>query len=91
VADATVIVTIQIPMQESLYLTRYNITLPLSGLNKLFGVCKTAFNFHTKLDSDQNYFLDFDGTEKIYSLGQKFNPSLTDIEQWKKCFFLVIK
>jgi hypothetical protein len=28
-------------------------SLPINGLNILFNNCNTAFNFHTKLDSDR--------------------------------------
>jgi hypothetical protein len=89
VADAIILLTVQIPgaaqqTRESLYPSRHNITLPLNGLNVLFNECNTAFNFHTKLDSDRNYFLDFDGSGLISSLEQNFNPSLTDIEQKEK-------
>jgi hypothetical protein len=89
VADAIVIVSLQIPgmnqlTRESLYPLRHKLTLPLNGLNMLFGECNTAFNFHTKLDSDRNYFLDFDGTGLISSLEQNFNPSVDDIAQREK-------
>jgi hypothetical protein len=54
VADAIVIVSLQIPgmnelTRESLYPLRHKMTLPLNGLNMLFGECNTAFNFHPNL------------------------------------------
>jgi hypothetical protein len=96
VADAIVIVSLQIPgmnqlTRVSLYPSRHKMTLPLNGLNMLFGECNTAFNLHTKLDSDRNYFLDFDGTGLISSLEQNFNPSVDDIAQREKkwlCSFI---
>ena len=89
VADAIVTVTIQVPdvelqQREALFPERHKMTLPLNGLNMIFNSCNTAFNFHTKLDSDRNYFLDFDGPGLISSLEQNFNPSPADIEHREK-------
>ena len=85
-ADAVVVLSLQIPgqaqaSQEALCPTRHKMTLPLNSLNMIFSECNTAFNFHTKLDSDRNYFLDFDGAGLISALEQNFNPSVNDIDQ----------
>jgi hypothetical protein len=86
VADAVVVLSLQIPgqaqaTQEALCPTRHKMTLPLNSLNMIFSECNTAFNFHTKLDNDRNYFLDFDGAGLISALEQNFNPSVNDIDQ----------
>jgi hypothetical protein len=87
VMDATVIVTFHPANEptnlqtESLYPPRHNMTLPLNGLNNYFQQCEIAFNHHTKLDCDRNYFLDFDGWGLMSALDQNFNPSPNDIER----------
>jgi hypothetical protein len=108
--DAVVLVTLhpenaaQTLTKETLYPPRHKMTLPLNSLNNYFQNCEIAFNHHTKLDCDRNYFLDFDGWGLMSSLDQNFNPSMSDIERRsqlgkifiirflkklvKKCFFL---
>jgi hypothetical protein len=87
VMDAVVIVTYnpenaaQNNIKETLYPPRHKMTLPLNSLNNYFQNCEIAFNHHTKLDCDRNYFLDFDGWGLISSLDQNFNPSTSEITQ----------
>jgi hypothetical protein len=87
VMDAVVLVTYcpenaaQNLTKETLYPPRHKITLPLNSLNNYFQNCEIAFNHHTKLDCDRNYFLDFDGWGLMSSLDQNFNPSISDIER----------
>jgi hypothetical protein len=84
--DAMVIVTFHAEGQsdqlqtEALYPPRHKITLPLNCLNNYFQHCEIAFNHHTKLDCDRNYFLDFDGWGYISALDQNFNPSTDNIQ-----------
>jgi hypothetical protein len=85
VAEATILlytndVTKVDIVTEALAPSRHKISLPLNGLNVLFQDCNTAFNFHTKLDTDRNYFLDFDGWSHMTSLDSNFNPSKSSIE-----------
>ncbi len=57
VADATILLTTKTgdsnPVIEALSPSRHKMSLPLNGLNMFFQDCSTAFNFHTKLDSDR--------------------------------------
>jgi hypothetical protein len=91
VMDAQITVTIEtIPAAaadqavetiEPLYPDRHLITLPLNSLNNYFYHSEIAFNYHTKLDCDRNYFLDFDAWGHMSAVEQNFNPSLTDIQR----------
>jgi hypothetical protein len=65
---------------EVLYPPRHKMTLPINSLNNYFQQCEVAFNHHTKLDCDRNYFLDFDGWGLMSALDQNFNPSKIDIQ-----------
>jgi hypothetical protein len=71
-------------LKETLYPPRHKMTLPLNSLNNYFQNCEIAFNHHTKLDSDRNYFLDFDGWGLMSAIDQNFNPSSSDIERRSK-------
>ncbi len=59
VMDASIIVNSyaegapNVPIQETLYPARHQITLPLNSLNNYFQSCEIAFNYHTKLDCDR--------------------------------------
>jgi hypothetical protein len=58
VADASVVLSTTPPGSEEVVLEsltpgRHQMSLPINGLNILFNNCNTAFNFHTKLDSDR--------------------------------------
>jgi hypothetical protein len=86
ILDANVIVTFhpnndtENIQTETLYPPRHKITLPINCLNNYFQHCEIAFNHHTKLDCDRNYFLDFDGWGLMSALDQNFNPSTDDIQ-----------
>lgn len=86
VMDATIIVTFAdetTPAEtrtEVLYPARHKITLPINFLNNYFQNCEIAYNHHTRLDCDRNYFLDFDGWGLMSALDQNFNPSKQDIQ-----------
>jgi hypothetical protein len=90
VMDAAIVVTYHPDgkaadlQKEALYPPRHKMTLPLNCLNNYFQNCEIAFNHHTKLDCDRNYFLDFDGWGLMSALDQNFNPSISDIQRRSK-------